>query len=58
MNISVEGAKAGSNIAVFNMQGKLVASGKAIFGNAAVSVPSKGLYMVRVGNKLSKVSVK
>ena len=58
MNISVEGAKAGSNIAVFNMQGKLVASGKALFGNAAVSVPSKGLYMVRVGNKLSKVSVK
>ena len=57
MNISVEGAKMGADIAVFNMQGKLVASSKA-FGNAVVTVPNKGLYMVRVGNKVSKVTVK
>lgn len=58
MNIAIEGAKAGADIAVFNMQGKVIASGKASFGNASVSVPSKGLYMVRVGNKMSKVTVK
>lgn len=58
MDISIDGAKAGTQIAVFSMQGKLVASGKATFGNASVSVPSKGIYMVRVGGKLSKVNVK
>ena len=57
MNISVEGAKMGADIAVFNMQGKLVASSK-VLGNVSVTVPSKGLYMVRVGSKVSKVTVK
>lgn len=58
MNIAVDGAKAGTDIAVFNMQGKVIASGKATFGNASIAVPSKGLYVVRVGNKMSKVTVK
>ena len=58
MNISVEGAKAGSDIAVFNMQGKKVVSTKAVFGNASVTVPNKGIYLVRVNGKLSKVNVK
>ncbi len=58
MNISVDGAKAGADISVFSLQGKKVASTKAIFGNASVNVPTKGVYLVRVGNKLSKVNVK
>ena len=58
MNISVDGAKAGADIFVFSLQGKKVASTKAIFGNASVNVPTKGVYLVRVGNKLSKVNVK
>ena len=58
MNISVEGAKAGVDIAVFSLQGKKVVSTKATFGNASVTVPTKGIYLVRVGNKLSKVNVK
>ncbi len=57
MNITVTGAKAGSDIAVFNMQGKLVASSKAL-GAQSITVPNKGIYMVRVGNKMSKVAVK
>lgn len=44
--------------AVFSMQGKVVASGKLAFGNASIAVPSKGVYMVRIGNKISKVNVK
>ncbi len=58
MNITVSGAKAGAEIAVFSMQGKLVASGKAFAGAQTITVPNKGIYMVRVGNKMSKVAVK
>lgn len=58
MNIAVAGVKAGEDVAVFNLQGKLVASSKAVFGNASVTVPTKGVYLVRVGGKLSKVNVK
>ena len=58
MSISVEGAKVGSDIAVFNMQGKKVVSAKAAFGNASVTVPTKGIYLVRVNGKISKVNVK
>lgn len=58
MNVTVSGAKAGAEIAVFSMQGKLVASGKAFAGAQTITVPNKGIYMVRVGNKMSKVAVK
>lgn len=57
MNIMVEGA-AGSEIAVFNMQGKVIASSKVLLGNQAITVPNKGVYMVRVGNKMTKINVK
>ena len=58
MNIAVDGAKAGADIAVFSLQGNKIAAAKATFGNASVSVPTKGIYLVRVGNKISKVTVK
>ena len=58
MNIAVDGAKAGADIAVFSLQGNKIASVKATFGNASVTVPTKGIYLVRVGNKISKVTVK
>ena len=58
MNIAVDGAKAGADIAVFSLQGNKVASVKATFGNASVTVPTKGIYLVRIGNKISKVTVK
>ena len=58
MNISVENAKFNADIAVFTMQGKLVASGKTSFGNASVAVPNKGAYLVRVDGRVYKVNVK
>ena len=58
MNISVECARFNADIAVFTMQGKLVASGKTSFGNASVSVPNKGAYLVRVNGRIYKVNVK
>ena len=48
----------GTDFAVFSMQGKVIASGKLSLGNAAITVPNKGVYMVRVGNKISKITVK
>ena len=58
MNISVENVGLNADIAVFTMQGKLVASGKTTFGNASVSVPNKGAYLVRVNGRSYKVNVK
>ena len=50
MTISADAAQ---DIAVFSLQGKKIVSGKA-----SVTVPSKGIYLVRVNGKLSKVNVK
>lgn len=47
-----------TEFAVFSMQGKVIANGKLTLGNASISVPNKGVYMVRVGNKISKVNIK
>ena len=58
MSISVEGAKLNADVAVFTMQGKLVASGKAAFGQARVTVPNKGSYLVRVNGRVHRVIVK
>ena len=58
MNISVENAKFNADIAVFTMQGKLVASGKAVFGQASVAVPNKGSYLVRVNGRVHRANVK
>ena len=58
MNIYVEEAKANSSITVFDLQGKLITSAKAIFGNATVSVPAKGIYIVSVDGNAYKVNIK
>lgn len=59
LGITISGAPVNADIAVFNMQGKVIAATKAFFGMAqTISVPNKGVYMVRVGNKISKISVK
>ena len=58
MKISVENARLNADIAVFTMQGKLVASGKTSFSNASVAVPNKGAYLVRVDGSVYKVNVR
>lgn len=57
MNIQMTAAN-NTEFAVFSMTGKVIANGKLAFGNASIAVPNKGVYMVRVGNKISKVTVK
>lgn len=56
-NVSIS-AQPGTPFAVFSMQGSVVASGKVSFGNATITVSSNGTYLVRIGSKVSKVTVK
>lgn len=58
MQLNVNGAKVGSDYAVYNMQGKAVAAGITFSSNIAVNVPNAGSYIVRVGSEMSRVNVK
>ena len=58
MNISVESTRINADVAVFSMQGKLIASGRSSFRNATIAVPNKGAFLVRVNGKFYKVNVK
>ncbi len=58
MQVQVEGAAFGSDIVVFNMQGKVIASSKVFGATMGINVPSKGTYLVRAGGKIHTVSVK
>ena len=58
LQLEINGAKAGSAYAVYNMQGKAVAAGISFSSNIAVSVPTAGSYIVRVGSEMGRVNVK
>jgi hypothetical protein len=56
--LEINGAKAGSVYAVYNMQGKAVAGGMLMSDNMTVRVPTAGSYIVRVGSEMNRVNVK
>ena len=58
MQVEINGAKAGSVFAVYNMQGKAIAGGMLMSDNMTVRVPTTGSYIVRVGSQTSRVNVK
>jgi len=58
MQVQIQGATIGSDFAVFNMQGKVIASGKVFGASMGINVPSKGTYLVRAGGKIHTVAVK
>ena len=58
MAVRIDCAKAGASYAVFDLQGKKLTSGKTLNASTVVPVANKGMYFVRVGNKVSKVTVK
>ncbi len=58
MQLEINGAKAGSVFAVYNMQGKAIAGGMLMSSNMTVSVPNAGSYIVRVGSEMNRVNVK
>ena len=58
MQIQVMGATLGSDYTVFNMQGKVIASGRVNSALQSISVPNKGSFLVRAGGKIHAVTVK
>lgn len=56
--IQVLGAKVGSDYAVFNMQGKVVKTGKISSTTQGISVANRGTFLVRVDGKIHSVTVK
>jgi hypothetical protein len=58
MQIQISGATIGSDYAIFSVQGQVVKTGKIQNGTENIRVPNKGIYLVRVGNKTSKMNVK
>ena len=58
MQVEINGAKAGSVFAVYNMQGKAIAGGMLMSNNMTVRVPTTGSYIVRVGSEMNRVNVK
>jgi hypothetical protein len=58
MTLQIQGARVGSAFAVYNMMGKAVKAGIMNASNMAVSVPTKGSYIVRVGSEMNRVNVK
>ena len=58
MVLQISNATAGSNFAVFSMQGKVITSGKVLGSTHSVVLPNKGAYLVRVGSEIRTISVK
>lgn len=56
--LQISNATAGSDFAVFSMQGKVITSGKMLGSSRSVVLPNKGAYVVRVGSEIRTISVK
>ena len=56
--LQIFNAVSGSNFAVFNMQGKVITKGKIEGNTQNVTIPNKGVFMLRVGSVNRLISVK
>ena len=57
-NIQISAAPIGSAYAVLDMQGRVLRKGRVESANFNVSMPESGHYLVRVGEKTKRVSIK
>ena len=55
--IVINGAKAGKAVSVYGLNGNMVESTKTNGASTIVSLPQKGVYIVKVGNDVFKVSI-
>ena len=58
LSVQILNAKLGANYAIMSVQGKVIASGKITSASHAVTLPNKGMYLVKVGSEIRPVSVK
>ena len=56
--LQIFNAVSGSDFAVFNMQGKVITKGKIEGNTQNVTIPNKGVFMLRVGSVNRLISVK
>lgn len=55
-SFTVEGAE-GQTVAVYDLYGRML-SVQRVFGDATVTVPSQGIYVVRIGSKTFKLQIR
>lgn len=58
LDLVISDMELGSDVRVFNMIGQNIVKGKADFAEKKIQLPSKGMYIVRVGSKSSVINVK
>lgn len=58
LQVQILNAKIGSSYAIMSVQGKVVASGKITSASHAVTLPNKGVFLVKVNGDIRPVSVK
>ena len=56
--VTVNGAAAGSDVMVYSASGTLVATAKASAGSALFTLPTAGIYIVKVGGETTKIVIK
>lgn len=57
-NLQIANAKVGVNYALFDMQGKVLIQDRVASANFNVVVPRSGNYLLRIGNRIQRVTVK
>ena len=56
--VTVNGAAAGSDVMVYSASGTLVATAKASAGSALFTLPTAGIYIVKVGGETTKIVIR
>ncbi|MCF0216304.1 MAG: T9SS type A sorting domain-containing protein [Fibrobacteraceae bacterium] len=56
--VQISNAKVGTTYAIFDMQGKVITVGQVLGATHSVTIPTKGMYMVRVGSEMKTFSIK
>ena len=56
--IQIDGAQVGVKFMLFDMQGKMLSSGFVENGSWRIAVPRAGIYLLRVGMQMQRVTVK
>ena len=57
-NVQIAGAKVGSVYAILDMQGRVLKKGRVESANFSIPIAMAGNYLVRIGNRTQRISIK